>query len=118
MIMSKTILQAHADKVHRVILPLDPQVRRAHYIAQNTRRAGIVAGGGEGLHFTARQLRRMRKKDKLSRPYRAPEQAWAWAEAKIDNQRIERPRHLRQNRVYSRIAEAFGLEQKLVKRDG
>jgi hypothetical protein len=66
----QSMLVERAGRVHRVILPMSPERRRAAYIAQNTRRAGIVAGGGQGLPFTAAQLRRMRKKDPLSRPER------------------------------------------------
>jgi hypothetical protein len=77
-----SMLVERAGRVHRVILPMSPERRKAAYIAQNTQRAGIVAGGGQGLPFTSAQLRRMRKKDPLSRPYRAPEQKWA----RINNQ--------------------------------
>jgi hypothetical protein len=66
----QTMLVERAGRVHRVILPMSPERRKAAYIAQNTQRAGIVAGGGQGLPFTAAQLHRMRKKDPASRPER------------------------------------------------
>ena len=75
---------ASAKPVHKVTPPMDPAVRRANYVRQNTARAGIVPGGGEGLPFTNAQLRRMRKGDPGSRPVRQRFRR----EQLIDNQRV------------------------------
>ena len=42
--------------------------RQANYTAQNTRRAGVVPGGGEGLPLTPAQRRRLRHKAASTRP--------------------------------------------------